>query len=238
MPLGEFDARAFDLDGVRLGDSVERMAAHPIYDTPCRREEIDGGRLALVYGATKCVPPFPEDTSAIFFVDEGQAIGAVAWVGGDYFRARSRTQFPISVGFEKEAASDRFKHPTALIAIGQDLWVWKFRGQICAVLEDAVIVGFVIGDMPEEGAAPEWKLVADLYRSMTPPVELIGGARVSNETCRSVLEKRTRLAGRPPPTRRELDQEIERCNETSTRAGIECALKAGALAELEACEKH
>jgi len=61
---------------------------------------------------------------------------------------------------------------------------------------------------------------------------------VSDETCRAALEKRARLAGRPPPTRGELEPEIERCNKTSTRAGIECALKSRGLAELEACEKR
>lgn len=168
----------YDFDGFELGDPFEEVKGRIPFLRPCVTRALrHSPRQVVFYGARRCKTAFPERSSALFFVGEAEpassfrarvepAIEAFGWFGGAWFSDRS--DFPLHVGDPDTSASPtlgpprylfelfRQGSPRTLIVRGHPRDVWSLSDGI-------LLVGFVVGPMPDMAFDEQWQTLLELY---------------------------------------------------------------------------
>jgi hypothetical protein len=185
-PAGEHEATGWrgaehvKLDGFQLGSLYgSAVMSRAPYDKPCDDDPVDGrARRFMVYGALPCRElVFPEETTVAFYLRfaEGageleQPIEAVAWLGGSYFSSRS--DFPVRIGEPAARASEVLGAAETTFHVdrkGQVVLVQKHRGNAWAIVDAGMLVGFVLGPMPDDPDNEQWRGLMQMYVRYTKP---------------------------------------------------------------------
>ena len=147
-------ASVFSFDGLRLGDDYAKVKRQPGWAEPCDIDKREDGKVAaVVYPAAACKSTFSHGTSVMLYADaapEGAGpLRVIAWLGGDYFSARST--FPVHVGASEDEATELLGHPALSFELESDvgrLTVHKHPHGLYSLIDRGVAVGFVAGENP------------------------------------------------------------------------------------------
>jgi len=168
-------------DGFKLGDNfAEKVMSRAPYDKPCDNDPIDNNtRRFMVYGAEPCRDmTFPEKTTMIFYLKfsekdrYAQPIEAFAYLGGSYFA--DKTNFFISIGDKLEDARARINAIVKNFQIKRKKYVLdviQTAGDVYVLHNGKVVIGLVIGPMPEDPENEQWRGLMQMYQRYTPKVD-------------------------------------------------------------------
>lgn len=167
----------YTFDGFQLGTLYgSAVMSRAPYKEPCDNDPIDKkARRFMVYGALPCRErTFPEATTVLFYLRYAepdryeQPIVAFAWLGGNYFATRSN--FPLRTGQPVSAAAEKLGAPQSKFQLerkGIVLSVHHHRGDVWTISDKNVLVGFVVGPMPEEAENEQWRALLQMYGRYT-----------------------------------------------------------------------
>lgn len=167
-------------DGFKLGDNyAEKVMNRAPYDKPCDNDPIDNkNRRFMVYGAEPCRDKtFPDKTTVMFYLKfsekdrYAQPIEAFAYLGGHYFD--TRTNFFISIGDKLGDARARINAIVKNFQIKRKKYVLdviQTAGDVYVLHNGRVVVGLVIGPMPEYPENEQWRGLMQMYQRYTPKV--------------------------------------------------------------------
>ncbi len=175
-----FDAKHVALDGIKLGDLyASTVKTRKPYDEPCDDDAIDNdNRRFMIYGAKECRNRvFPEETTLAIYIAYAkghekfeQPVQAIAWLGGNYFATRS--DFPMRVGDPVAKAQETFGASTKTFSVErkkQSFTVEQHAGDVYVIIDNAHIVGFVVGAMPDDPQNEQWRALMQAYVRYTKP---------------------------------------------------------------------
>lgn len=252
-------AADYTLDGTKLGMSyAKQVMARDPYQEPCDNDPIgDKSRRAMVYGGEPCRDhAFPDHTTVVFEIDMkggddyDAPIRAMAWLGGSYFDSRS--DFPLHVGEKADRASVLGTARGDLTLEDHDvtLIVRRFDGDVAAILDGDVIVGYVLGPMPASADDEQWSVISQMYRRYTRrpdrPLEVgdpsaVGAHGVTRGQCAKAIEHVKAIFDGDPHVKNSDKQElrdphaIDKCLDELDRAKLDCIMKAQDTSALDAC---
>jgi len=174
----------YQFDGFKLGDKYgSTIMNRTPYTQPCDNDPIDNKtRRFMVYGGLKCRRGvFPEETSVMLYLTYrkndryDQPVEAFAWLGGKYFNTRSN--FPAKIAMSLTEVRKLFGKPTGTMHIRRSkrggnilLVAIKFKGDVYAIINvkaPDVVIGYVVGSMPEDPMNEQWRGLHQMYRRYT-----------------------------------------------------------------------
>ena len=168
-------------DGFALGDNyAEKVMNRAPYDQPCDNDPIDNKtRRFMVYGAEPCRDKtFPDKTTVMFYLKfsekdrYAQPIEAFAYLHGSYFD--DKTNFFITIGDKLEDARARINAIVKNFQIKRKKYVLdviQSAGDVYVLHNGKVVVGLVIGPMPEDPENEQWRGLMQMYQRYTPKVD-------------------------------------------------------------------
>ena len=168
-------------DGFKLGDNyAEKVMNRSPYDQPCDNDPIDNKtRRFMVYGAEPCRDrTFPDKTTVMFYLKfsekdrYSQPIEAFAYLNGSYFH--DKTNFYLSPGDKLEEARAKINAIVKNFRIKRKEYVLdviQSAGDVYVLHNGKVVVGLVIGPMPEDPENEQWRGLMQMYQRYTPKVD-------------------------------------------------------------------
>jgi hypothetical protein len=197
------------------------VEARSPYDDACDNDplEHEPSIRAMIYaGGRPCRrSQFPDDTSVVILV-EGDTIAAFGWMGGTYFDRRSR--LPFKVGEPIDRAIAQWGKPAATFDL-QTMHIARFGNGI-RVMSGRFdqIIGFALGDLPDDPKSDRWRSFDHLYGAYTTHV---GNPAVSADECRKVAARLYELAGSKGPI---AESDVADCRANNTPEMNRCILAA------------
>lgn len=175
----------YSFDGISLGMNFkDQILTRTPFHVFCDDDPIDDrSRLMVVYTATDCRKTrFPEDTSVLMYFPDypedkfDQPLEALAVIHGNYFDARS--DFPVNVNsaLEDYEIEDEARITPMHLKINRKLTkkieIMRYAPDISIIVTDIegrkLIMGYVVGKMPENLEMESWRSILKVYRSFTP----------------------------------------------------------------------
>ena len=242
-------ASVFSFDGLRLGDDYAKVKRQPGWAEPCDIDKREDGKVAaVVYPAAACKSTFSHGTSVMLYADaapEGAGpLRVIAWLGGDYFSARST--FPVHVGASEDEATELLGHPALSFELESDvgrLTVHKHPHGLYSLIDRGVAVGFVAGEIPGESASGRWGDLAKLYFKNTPLPAAVRAVAADRPACETAVLHTLDLYAHDPAFASSLHAlqmrgptEIEACVGRGTKHRVACLLAASDTKAMNACE--
>ena len=169
---------AYEFDGFKLGDNfAEKVMNRAPYDKPCDNDPIDNKtRRFMVYGALPCRDlTFPDKTTVMFYLKYSeteryaQSIEAFAFLHGTYFN--DKNDFFIKPGDKLEDARAKFGAIVKSFQIKRKeytLDVIQSAGDVYVLHNGKIVIGLVVGPMPDDPENEQWGGLMQMYQRYTP----------------------------------------------------------------------
>lgn len=171
-------AGEYSFDGFKIGARYSAaISGKAPYLKHCDDDPIDGKKARfMVFGALPCRKmTFPQQTTVMFYLHFAedaaldQTIKAFGYMGGDYYKTRS--DFPLSPGEPFVKAVTIFGPEKTSFLLKRkkfQLTVHSFPGDIYVLEHEQVIVGLVLGAMPDSAENEQWRGLMQMYHRYTP----------------------------------------------------------------------
>ena len=178
-------AEEYSFDGISLGMNFKsQILTKTPFHVFCDDDPIDErSRLLVVYTAADCRQTrFPEDTSVLMYFPGypedkfDQPLEAMAVIHGNYFDSRS--DFPVRVNAPLEDYEIAGEPSITTMEIRArrkhtlEIEILRYPGDISIIAMEfggrKLIMGFVVGAMPESLEMESWRAIVKVYRSFAP----------------------------------------------------------------------
>jgi hypothetical protein len=222
-------------DGIAIGARFAAVEQRSPYDKACDNDPLEHEptlRAVIYAGARPCHhAQFPDGTSVVILVENAtDKIAAFGWMGGTYLDMRSG--LPLKLGDSIDKAVALWGRPAAKFDL-QTMHVARFSNGL-RVMSGRLdqIVGFAVGDLPDDPATERWKEFDHMYGAYTLPVGLTSGS----DECPQAMAHMYELSG--GANSKVADSDLADCRANFTPDTRRCVLAAKSKDDLGGCFNH
>lgn len=219
----------YHFDGHALGVLLAQFLSPPAYGG-CRTTkpgmiELRGNDCFERPGSA-----FPTGTSVAVVGDK--TVAAVVWFGGTYFSTHS--DFPVAVGADEATVAARLGpvETTFDVVAGYiHFHARRHRDRVFSLADRGVVVGYAVGELPDDPKASVWQEMLDLYMNTPMPAPL---AQVANDhdACQLAFVRifdALHVVGK-------FADDIDDCDSNRTRPYLACLARATTEEAVRACK--